>query len=103
MKKITIIFDNTPEVKHLWNPWETKKGKIEGKNLDVEWTDGTLHIEALDPQMVADILFSHDPSSEIVTGKLGIEKVTFTPKQKKTESEDALISALKDLIRNLED
>ena len=78
MRRLVIITDKEPEVKLLWNSWEVSSGRIEGEILTVKMRNkSTLVVEAIDPQMVADIVLSHDPSSEIVKGRLGIKSVVY--------------------------
>ena len=70
--------------------------RIEGDLLKVNFRNRIeLIVEAIDPQMVADILLSHDPSSEIVTGKLGIKSV------KLIEPDDSELDTTADFIRSL--
>ena len=105
MRRLTVITDAEPEVKHFWNSWEFSSGRIEGEVLTIEMRDKSiLEVEAIDPQMVADIVFSHDPSSEIVKGKLGITRVT--QKKPVKESRDTtkdFIQALRALLDELDD
>jgi len=78
MRRLTIITDAEPSVRQLFNSWEVSSGRIEGDVLTAKLRNKSiLIVEAVDPQMVADIVLSHDPSSEIVTGKLGIRRVKF--------------------------
>lgn len=100
MRRLVIITDKEPEVKHLWNSWEVASGRIEGDTLTVKMRNkSTLVIEAIDPQMVADIVLSHDPTSEIVKGKLGIKSVTYTEHvEDKGDTKDQFIKALKALL-----
>jgi len=64
----------------------------------------TLEVEAIDPQMVADIVFSHDPSSEIVTGKLGIKKVTHSKRNESdSDATEDFVKALRELLKEVDD
>jgi hypothetical protein len=105
MRRLVIITDKEPHVKHLWNSWEVVSGRIEGEILTVKMRNkSTLVVEAIDPQMVADIVLSHDPTSEIVKGRLGIKSVTYTEHvEDKTDSKDQLIKALKALLDEIEE
>ena len=61
-------------------------------------------VEAIDPQMVADIVLSHDPTSAIVKGKLGIKSVTYTEHiDDAGDAKARLIKALKDLLNELDE
>ena len=105
MRRLVIITDKEPQVKHLWNHWEITSGRIEGSKLTVKLRNkSTLKIEADDPQMVADIVLSHDPTSEIVTGKLGIKSVVYEePQDSNDDAKDQLVKALRTLLDELED
>jgi hypothetical protein len=105
MRRLIIITDKEPNVKLLWNSWEVQSGKIEGDVLTVKMRNkSTLVVEATDPQMVADIVMSHDPTSEIVTGKLGVKSVTYTEQVKdKSNAKEDLIQALRALLDEIED
>ena len=105
MRRLVIITDKEPNVKHLWNSWEVESGRIEGELLTVKMRNkATLLVKAIDPQMVADIVLSHDPTSEIVKGKLGIKTVAYTePAKDKTDAKDQLIKALRTLLDEIED
>lgn len=91
-------------MKHLWNSWEVASGRIEGETLTVTMRNKSiLVVEAIDPQMVADIVLSHDPSSEIVKGKLGIKSVSYTePVEDKSDAKAQLIKALKTLLDEID-
>lgn len=104
MRRLVIITDKEPQVKHLWNSWEVASGRIEGDTLTVNMRNkATLTVEAIDPQLVADIVLSHDPTSEIVTGKLGIRSVSYTePVEDKSDAREQLIKALKTLLSEIE-
>lgn len=104
MRRLVIITDKEPKVKHLWNSWEFASGRIEGDHLTVKMRNkSVLTIKAIDPQMVADVVFSHDPTSEIITGKLGIESVCYEHHSENClEATDQLIKALKTLLRDSE-
>ena len=105
MRRLIVITDKEPEVKHLWNSWELASGRIEGSTLTVKTRNkSVLTIEAIDPQMVADIVLSHDPSSEIVTGKLGIKSVSCEEStDDKSDAKDQLVKALRALLDEIED
>jgi hypothetical protein len=104
MRRLVIIADKEPEVKHLWNSWEVASGRIEGDVLTVKMRNkSTLIIEAIDPQMVADIVLSHDPTSEIVKGKLGIKSVAYTEHvEDKSDAREQLIKALKTVLDEID-
>ena len=99
MKRLKVILDSEPDVIHLWNSWEARRGRIEKNVLAVEFPHGTLTVEAADPQLIADVLLSHDPGSDIVKGRLGIERVEFEEKEKR-EPGEALVKALRELLDN---
>ncbi len=105
MRRLVIITDNEPGVKHLWNSWEVASGRIEGDVLTVKMRNkSTLVVEAVDPQMVADIVLSHDPTSEIVKGKLGIRSVTYTEHVDESgDARDQFIRSLKALLDKIDD
>jgi len=70
MRRLIVVTDKEPEVKHLFNSWEVRSGRIEAETLTVKMrSKAILVVEAIDPQMVADIVLSHDPSAEIIKGK----------------------------------
>ena len=104
MRRLVIITDSEPGVKLLWNSWEISSGRIEGDILTVKMRNkSTLIINAVDPQMVADIVMSHDPSSEIVKGKLGIKSVSYTEHiEEKTDAKEQLIKALRTLLDEID-
>lgn len=101
MRRLVIITDKEPHVKHLLNSWEVASGRIEGSILTVSMRNkARLTVEAIDPQMAADIILSHDPSSEIVTGKLGIQSVVYDePPAEECDAKEQFIRALKTLLR----
>jgi hypothetical protein len=103
MRRLVIVADNEPTVKHLWNSWEVASGRIEGDILTVKMRNkSTLVVEAIDPQLVADIVLSHDPTSEIVKGKLGIRSVAYTENvEDKSDAKAQLIKALKMLLDDI--
>lgn len=105
MRRLVIITDKEPEVKHLWNSWEVASGRIEGDVLTVKMRNkSTLVVEAVDPQMVADIVLSHDPTSEIVKGRLGIKSVVYTEHvEDKGDAKAQLIKALKTLLDEIDE
>ncbi|MEN9285482.1 MAG: hypothetical protein RLZZ179_2975 [Verrucomicrobiota bacterium] len=105
MRRLVIITDKEPGVKHLWNSWEVASGRIEGETLTVKMRNkSTLVVEAIDPQMVADIVLSHDPTSEIVKGKLGITSVSYTEHvEDKSDAKEQLIKALKTLLDEIDE
>ncbi len=105
MRRLVIITDEEPHVKHLWNSWEVETGRIEGDILTVKMRNkSTLVVEAIDPQMVADIVLSHDPTSEIVKGKLGIKSVAYTKHvEDKSDAKAELIKALKTLLDEIDE
>jgi len=105
MRRLVIITDKEPKVKLLWNSWEITSGRIEEEVLTIQMRNkSSLTIEAIDPQMVADIVMSHDPTSEIVTGKLGIKSVTYTEFQTdKLDAKEQLIKSLRTLLDEIED
>ena len=105
MRRLIVITDAEPNVKHFWNSWEFRSGRIEGEIFTIEMRDKTtLEVEAIDPQMVADIVFSHDPTSEIVTGKLGIKKVTHSkPTKSASDATADFVKALRELLREVDD
>jgi len=105
MRRLVIITDKEPGVKLLWNSWEVTSGRIEGDILTVKMRNKSkLVVEAIDPQMVADIVLSHDPTSEIVKGKLGIKSVTYTEHvEDKSNAKEQLIKALKTLLDEIEE
>ncbi len=104
MRRLVIITDKEPHVKHLWNSWEFSSGRIEGSTLTVKMRNrSTITIKATDPQMVADTVFSHDPTSEIVKGKLGIESVIYEERgDDLLDAKNQLIKALKTLLSEAE-
>jgi|GEM_PF-3553458 len=104
MRRLVIITDAEPNVKLLWNSWEIASGRIEGETLTVKMRNkSTLVVEAIDPQMVADIVLSHDPTSEIVKGKLGIQSVVYTEHvEDETDAKAQLVKALKTLLDEIE-
>ena len=96
MRNIVIISDEEPNVKRIWNSYMASSARIEGDLLKVNFRNRIeLIVEAIDPQMVADIVLSHDPSSEIVTGKLGIKSV------KLIEPDDSELNTTAEFIRSL--
>ena len=105
MRRLVIITDKEPAVKLLWNSWEVASGRIEGDFLTVKMRNkSTLVVEAVDPQMVADIVLSHDPTSEIVKGRLGIKSVAYTEHvDDKTDAKAQFIKALKTLLDETDD
>lgn len=105
MRRLVIIADKEPEVKLLWNSWEVASGRIEGDILTVKMRNKSiLIVEAIDPQMVADIVLSHDPTSEIVKGKLGIKSVEYTEHvEDKADAKAQLIKALKTLLDEIDE
>ena len=105
MRRLVIIADKEPQVKLLWNSWEVASGRIEGETLTVKMRNkSTLIVEAIDPQMVADIVLSHDPTSEIIKGKLGIKSVTYTEHvEDKTDAKEQLVKALKTLLDQIDE
>ena len=105
MRRLVIITDKEPEVKLLWNSWEVTSGRIKGDVLTVKMRNkSTLVVEAIDPQMVADIVLSHDPTSEVVKGKLGIKSVTYTEHvEDKTDAKEQLVKALKALLDEIDE
>lgn len=98
MRRTTIIFDNDPETKHLWNSWEARKASISKNILKVEWPHGTLEIEAIDADLVGDMLFSHDSKAEIVKGKLGIQKVSYTERAKDGDLSERFAVLMRELL-----
>ena len=100
MRRLVVITDKEPGVKHLWNSWEVASGRIEGETLTVRMRNkSTLVVEAIDPQIVADIVLSHDPTTEIVKGKLGIKSVAYTEHvEDPSDAKARLISALRTLL-----
>jgi hypothetical protein len=100
MRRLIIITDKEPEVKHLLNSWEIASGRIEGDVLTVKLRNKSLLVvEAIDPQLVADIVLSHDPSSEIVKGKLGIKRVVYTEHiEEENDLKEQLIKALRAIL-----
>lgn len=106
MRRLVVITDQEPTVKWLWNSWECSSGRIEGDTLTLNMRDkSVLTVRAVDPQMVADIALSHDPSSEIVKGKLGIQSVEYAKPQEDPAKGDAktrLVRALKDLLDEID-
>ncbi len=105
MRKLVIITDKEPEVKLLWNSWEVSSGRIEGDILTVKMRNkSTLIVESVDPQMVADIVLSHDPTSEIVKGRLGIKSVIYNEYiEDKSDAKEQLIKALRTLLEEIDD
>ena len=105
MRRLIVITDKEPDVKHLWNSWEIASGRIEGDIVTVKMRNkSTLVVEAIDPQMVADIVMSHDPTSEIVKGKLGIKSVTYTEHtEDKSDAKEQLIKALRALLDEIDE
>ncbi len=92
-------------MKHLWNSWEVASGRIEGETLTVKMHNKSiLVVEAIDPQMVADIVLSHDPTSDIVKGKLGIKSVSLTEYvEDKSDAKAQLIKSLKTLLDEIDE
>ena len=99
MRRTVFIFDSDPETKHLWTSWEARKASITGKILTLEWPHGTMTITAEDPELVADMLFSHDSKAEISTGRLGIRSVVYTPHPEDASLHARLASVLRDLLK----
>jgi len=104
MRRLIVVTDKEPEVKHLFNSWEVRSGRIEGETLTVKMrSKAILVVEAIDPQMVADIVLSHDPSAEIIKGKLGIKSVTYEePEEKTGDAKEKLIEALRELLDEID-
>ena len=104
MRRLVIVTDKEPEVKHLWNSWEVKSGRIEGETLTVTMRDkSVLVVEAIDPQMVADIVLSHDPTSEIVKGRIGIKSVVYSEHvEDANDAKAQLVKALRVLLDEVE-
>lgn len=106
MRRLVVITDEAPEIKYLWSSWEFAEATIEGDLLKINMrSQGKLEIDAIDPKMVADIVFSHDPSSEIIKGKLGIKSVTYTKPEtpSKSDAKKDLIKALKAVLDDIDD
>lgn len=105
MRRLVVITDEEPEVKNLWSNWEFSAGRIEGNLLTVKLRDGSvLEIEALDTQLVADMVYSHEPSSEIVKGRLGIKRVSHKKVEKKPgDAKDDLVKALRTLLDEIDE
>lgn len=103
MRRLMVITDEEPTVKHFLNSWEMKSGRMEGDTLTVELREGTrMVIRSIDPQLVADVVFSHDPSSEIVKGRIGITSVRLA-KAPPPPQEDAAAALAKALRRFLDE
>lgn len=98
MNRTSIIFDDSPETKHLYAIWNAREASITGDTLKIEWNRGTLEIQAVDPELVADILFSHDSKAEIVTGKLGIQRVSYTKKETSQDLTEKFRRVLKEIL-----
>lgn len=107
MRRLVVITDEAPEVMHLLCSWELGSASIKGDILKIEMRQNhdSIEIEAIDPKMVADIVFSHDPSSDIVKGRLGIKRVTMIKAEKDSQNDvqSELIKTLKKLLRDSED
>ena len=97
MRRTTFILDSDPDTKLLWISWEARKASIHKNILKLDWPHGIMEIEADDPQLVADMLFTHDSKAEICKGKLGITKVSYT----ENPIEDDLSNRIKSLIRDV--
>ena len=93
MRRTVFIFDSDPATKHLWPTWEARKASISGNALTLEWPHGTMTITAADPELVADLLFAHDSKAEIVTGRLGITSVSYSPIPKDDTSVSSNLAA----------
>ena len=82
----------------MWNSWSIRKASIKGPLLTVKYCHGDLFIEAGDPQLVADLIFSHDQKNVVVKGKLGITAVRYLEKKEDDLPHASLRSALKALL-----
>jgi hypothetical protein len=82
MRPLTVVFDHDPETKVMWNAWSVRKATIKVPLLSVYFPHGTLLIDATDPQLVADLVFSHERKNDIVKGKLGVNSVAFLESEK---------------------
>ena len=98
MRPLTVILDSDPETTLMWNSWSIRKASIKGPLLTVKYCHGDLFIEAGDPQLVADLIFSHDQKNVLVKGKLGITSVRYLEKQEADLPHARLRSALKALL-----
>ena len=82
----------------MWNSWSIRKASIKGPLLIVKYCHGDLFIEAGDPQLVADLIFSHDQKNVLVKGKLGITSVRYFEKREDDLPQARLRAALKALL-----
>jgi hypothetical protein len=81
MHPLTVIFDADPNTTVMWSQWEIEKATIKGDLITVHWRHGLLFIEASDPQLVCDMIFSHEQKNVLVKGKLGIRSVRYEEKR----------------------
>lgn len=95
MRPLTVILDSDPETKVMWNAWSIRKATIKGTLLTVKYGHGDLFIEAVDPQLVSDLIFSHEQKNVIVKDKLGITSVRYVEKPEEALPLQQLRAALK--------
>ena len=98
MRPLTVILDSDPETTVMWNSWNFRKATIKGALLTVKYGHGDLLVEATDPQLVADMIFSHEQKNVIVKGKLGIASVRYVEKKDDERPHTRLRSALNALL-----
>jgi hypothetical protein len=98
MRPLTVILDSDPETTVMWNSWSIRKATIKGSLLTVKYGHGDLFVEAADPQLVCDLIFSHEQKNVIAKGKLGITSVRYTEKKDDEPAIQQLRSALKGIL-----
>lgn len=98
MRPLTVILDSDPETKLMWNSWNLRKATIKGTLLTVKYGHGDLFVDAADPQLVCDLIFSHEQKNVIAKGKLGITSVRYVEKKEDELPIQQLRAALKSLL-----
>ncbi len=95
MRPLNVILDADPETTLMWNAWSIKKATIKGTLLTVKYGHGDLMVEASDPHLIADFIFSHEQKNVIVKGKLSITSVRYVEKKDDDSPHSKLRAALK--------
>lgn len=98
MRPLAIILDSDPETTVMWNSWSVRKATIKGTLLTAKYGHGDLFVEASDPQLVADLIFSHEQKNVIAKGKLGITSVRYVEKKEDELPHARLRDALKAVL-----
>lgn len=98
MRPLTVITDSDPETTLMWNSWAFRKATIKGTLLTVKYLHGDLSVEAADPQLVSDLIFSHEQKSVIAKGKVGITAVRYVEKKEDGLPHAKLRAALQALL-----